>query len=101
MPGVLIIETMAQVGAVLLLGPIKDRAQKLVLFTTIEDAKFRKPVVPGDQLRVEMQVLKRRTVICKMKGKVTVDGKLVAEATLMCQLGDRPVPPDSAFSSGS
>jgi beta-hydroxyacyl-ACP dehydratase FabZ len=102
MPGVLIIETMAQVGAVLLLRPIKDRAQKLVLFTTIEEAKFRKPVVPGDQLRVEMQVLKRRTVICKMKGKVTVDGKLVAEATLMCQLGDRPAPPDSSFdSSGS
>jgi 3-hydroxyacyl-[acyl-carrier-protein] dehydratase len=92
MPGVLIVETMAQVGAVLLLGAVERRDDKLVLFTTIEQAKFRKPVVPGDQLRVEMQVLKRKATVCKMSGKVTVEGKLVAEAVLMCQLADRPTP---------
>jgi 3-hydroxyacyl-[acyl-carrier-protein] dehydratase len=92
MPGVLVVETMAQVGAVLLLRSVEKRDDKLVLFTTIEEAKFRKPVVPGDQLRVEMQVLKRKATVCKMSGKVTVDGRLVAEAILMCQLADRPAP---------
>jgi beta-hydroxyacyl-ACP dehydratase FabZ len=90
MPGVLIIESMAQVGAVLLLRSVGERDNKLVLFTTIEQAKFRKPVVPGDQLRVEMQVLKRRATVCKMSGKVTVEGRLVAEAILMCQLSEKP-----------
>jgi 3-hydroxyacyl-[acyl-carrier-protein] dehydratase len=101
MPGVLIVETMAQVGAVLLLRSVEQRDNKLVLFTTIEQAKFRRPVVPGDQLRVEMQVLKRKATVCKMSGKVTVDGKLVAEAVLMCQLADRPAPEPPAPSSGS
>lgn len=99
MPGVLIVETMAQVGAVLLLRSVEQRDDKLVLFTIIEQAKFRKPVVPGDQLRVEMQVLKRKAMVCKMSGKVTVEGKLVAEAVLMCQLADKPGP--AASSSGS
>ncbi len=90
MPGVLIVETMAQVGAVLLLRGVENRDDKLVFFTAIEEAKFRKPVLPGDQLRVEMQVIRRRATVCKMSGKVTVDGKLVAEAILMCQLADRP-----------
>ena len=90
MPGVLIVETMAQVGAVLLLRSIGERGNKLVLFTAIEQAKFRKLVVPGDQLRVEMHVLKRRATVCKMSGKVTVEGRLVAEAVLMCALSERP-----------
>jgi beta-hydroxyacyl-ACP dehydratase FabZ len=101
MPGVMIVETMAQVGAVLLLRCVENRDDKLVLFTTIEEAKFRKPVVPGDQLRVEMQVLKRRATVCKMRGKVTVDGKLVAEAILMCQLADRPAPSSDSNSSNA
>ena len=95
MPGVLIVETMAQVGAVLLLRAVENRDDKLVFFTTIEEAKFRKPVVPGDQLRVEMKIIKRRATVCKMSGKVTVEGKLVAEAILMCQLADKPSPSDS------
>jgi 3-hydroxyacyl-[acyl-carrier-protein] dehydratase len=101
MPGVLIVEAMAQVGAVLLLRSVEKREDKLVLFTTIEQAKFRRPVVPGDQLRIEMQVLKRKATVCKMSGKVTVEGKLVAEAVLMCQLADRPTPEPPAASSGS
>jgi beta-hydroxyacyl-ACP dehydratase FabZ len=102
MPGVLIVETMAQVGAVLLLRAVEKRDDKLVFFTSIEQAKFRKPVVPGDQLRVEMQVLRRRATVCKMSGRVTVDGTLVAEAILMCQLADKPAPSGSpTASSGS
>jgi beta-hydroxyacyl-ACP dehydratase FabZ len=102
MPGVLIVETMAQVGAVLLLRAVEKRDDKLVFFTSIEEAKFRKPVVPGDQLRVEMRVLRRRATVCKMSGRVTVDGTLVAEAILMCQLADKPAPSDSpTASSGS
>lgn len=101
MPGVMIVETMAQVGAVLLLRAVENRDDKLVFFTTIEEAKFRKPVVPGDQLRVEMQVLKRRATVCKMSGKVTVDGKLVAEAVLMCQLADRPTSDSSNADSSN
>ena len=65
MPGVLIVEAMAQVGAVLLLSTIEEREDKLVFFATIEQAKFRKPVVPGDQLRIEMQVLRRKATVCQ------------------------------------
>lgn len=91
MPGVLIIEAMAQVGGVLLLSQIPERDQKLVLFGSIEEAKFRKPVFPGDQLRIEMKVLKRKASVCKMSGAVTVEGVLVAEAIVMCKLADKPV----------
>jgi 3-hydroxyacyl-[acyl-carrier-protein] dehydratase len=101
MPGVLIIEAMAQVGAVLVLSTIPDREDKLVLFATIEQAKFRKQVVPGDQLRIEMQVLRRKATVVRMSGKVTVEGKLVAEAVLMCQLGDLPKPGLPGASHGS
>ncbi len=101
MPGVLIVEAMAQVGAVLVLSTIPDRADKLVLFATIEQAKFRKQVVPGDQLRIEMQVLRRKATVVRMSGKVTVEGKLVAEAILMCQLGEMPKALSPNASSGS
>lgn len=90
MPGVLIIEAMAQVGGVLLLSAIPDRDDKLVLFGAIEQAKFRRPVVPGDQLRIEMQVLNKKVSVAKMAGRATVDGALVAEATLLCKLADKP-----------
>ena len=93
MPGVLVVEAMAQVGAVWLLSSepatVAQLETKLVLFTSIEGAKFRRPVFPGDQLRIEMKLLKRRSFIFRMSGKATVDGKLVAEAVLMCQMADK------------
>jgi 3-hydroxyacyl-[acyl-carrier-protein] dehydratase len=89
MPGVLLVETMAQCGAVLLLTEIQDRDDKLVFFTGIERARFRRPVVPGDQLRIEVDVLVWRRITGRMDGKVFVDGKLVAEAVISCALVDR------------
>ena len=90
MPGVLIIEAMAQVGAVLIYHDLPDHDRKLVYFTGIENAKFRRPVVPGDQLRLEMEELNRRSNFGKMQGHVTVDGKLVAEAVALFAIADRP-----------
>jgi 3-hydroxyacyl-[acyl-carrier-protein] dehydratase len=89
MPGVLIVEAMAQVAGVLVLMHIPDRKNKLVLLASIEQAKFRHPVRPGDQLRIEMKVTKRKASVAKMQGKATVDGVVVAEAELMCKLADR------------
>jgi 3-hydroxyacyl-[acyl-carrier-protein] dehydratase len=89
MPGVLIIEAMAQVAGVLVLKSIPDRKSKLVLLASIAEAKFRRPVVPGDQLRIEMKVIKRKASIAKMNGTATVNGVVVAEAELMCKLADR------------
>lgn len=89
MPGVLITEAMAQVAGVLVLMTIPDRQAKLVLLASIEEAKFRKPVVPGDQLIIEMTVVKRKTFVAKMKGTASVDGVVVAEATVMCSLQDK------------
>ena len=89
MPGVLIVEAMAQTAGVLVLNSIPDRASKLVLLVAIENAKFRRPVVPGDQLRMELQMLKRKASVAKMSGKATVDGVLVAEAEVMCKLEDK------------
>src|SRR5260221_187063 len=74
MPGVLIIEALAQAGGALLLTEIPDRESKLMVFTGIDDAKFRKPVVPGDQLRLEVTVLNWRTSAVRMRGIATVDG---------------------------
>jgi 3-hydroxyacyl-[acyl-carrier-protein] dehydratase len=89
MPGVLLVETMAQCGAVLLLTEIQDRDDKLVFFTGIERARFRRPVIPGDQLRIEVDVLAWRRITGRMDGKVFVDGKLVAESIISCALVDR------------
>jgi 3-hydroxyacyl-[acyl-carrier-protein] dehydratase len=89
MPGVLIIESMAQVAGVLVLSQIPDRKNKLVLLATIEEAKFRRPVRPGDQLRIEMKVGKRKASVAKMFGTATVNGIVVAEATMLCKLADR------------
>jgi 3-hydroxyacyl-[acyl-carrier-protein] dehydratase len=90
MPGVLIIESMAQTGGLLLLLEIPERESKLLYFVAIDDARFRRPVVPGDQLRVEVTVLNFRGDFCKLQGKATVDGELAAEAILMCKMVDRP-----------
>jgi 3-hydroxyacyl-[acyl-carrier-protein] dehydratase len=90
MPGVLTVEAMAQAGAVLLLSEFPDRKEKLVFFTGIERARFRRPVIPGDQLRIEVTVLAWRRIAGRMDGKVFVDGKLVAEAMISCAVVDRP-----------
>jgi 3-hydroxyacyl-[acyl-carrier-protein] dehydratase len=90
MPGVLIVEAMAQTAGVLVLKSIEDRASKLVLLVSIEYAKFRRQVVPGDQLRMELTMMKRKASVAKMSGKATVDGNLVAEAEVMCKLADKP-----------
>ncbi len=89
MPGVMIVEAMAQVAGVLVLNSIPDRKSKLVLLASVEQAKFRKPVRPGDQLRIEMKVSKRKASIAKMYGTATVDGVVVAEAGMLCKLADR------------
>jgi beta-hydroxyacyl-ACP dehydratase FabZ len=93
MPGVLIVEAMAQVAGVLILREMG--AQKAVFLASIEQAKFRRPVVPGDQLRIEMKVRKRKSTVAKMYGQATVDGVVVAEAEVMCKLAD-PRPADPA-----
>ena len=90
MPGVLIVEAIAQAGGALLLTEIPDRDQKLMVFTGIERAKFRKPVTPGDQLRVEVDVLAWRSTAVKMQGNVYVGDKLACEAIVTCQLVSRP-----------
>jgi len=90
MPGVLIVEAMAQVAGVLVLKSLGGRHQKLVLLASVEEAKFRKPVIPGDQLRIEMTVTRRKATVAKMSGIATVDGTVVAEAVVMCKLADRP-----------
>lgn len=89
MPGVLIVEAMAQAGGVLLLTEFENRDEKLVLFTGIERAKFRRPVVPGDQLRIEVVVKVWRGTAGRMEGKAYVGDKLVAEANVSCRLVDR------------
>jgi len=89
MPGVLIVEAMAQAGAVLLLTEIEDRDNKLVVFTGIERARFRRPVTPGDQLRLEVEVLAFRRIAGRVGGKAFVDGKLACEVTVSCQIVDR------------
>jgi beta-hydroxyacyl-ACP dehydratase FabZ len=90
MPGVLIIEAMAQCGAVLFSVNLPERDKKLFYFGAVDKARFRKPVVPGDQLILELEVLQKRSNTVKLKGTAKVDGKLVAEAELLSVLADRP-----------
>jgi beta-hydroxyacyl-ACP dehydratase FabZ len=89
MPGVLIVEAMAQTAGVVMLASLPDRESKLVFFTGIDGAKFRRPVVPGDQLRLELTVLKLRPRYIKLRGEAYVDGQLVAEAEISSSLVDR------------
>lgn len=89
MPGVLIIEAMAQTAGVLVAKLAPHTRGKLMFLASVEDAKFRRPVVPGDQLRIEMKMVRLKTTIAKMQGVATVDGRPVAEATLMCKLTER------------
>lgn len=96
MPGVLIVEAMAQVAGVLVLSSIPDRKSKLVLLASIEQAKFRRPVLPGHQLRIEMKVTRRKATVAKMHGQATVEGHVVAEAEVMCKLAERTPENDDA-----
>jgi len=89
MPGVLLIEGMAQAGGLLLLHDLPDRERKLLYFAGIEAAKFRRPVVPGDQVRYEIEVLRLRTTFGKVAGKALVDGEVAAEAILSTAMVDR------------
>ncbi|MGB6974458.1 MAG: 3-hydroxyacyl-ACP dehydratase FabZ [Terracidiphilus sp.] len=89
MPGVLVVEAMAQAGGIIMMHELPDHNEKLVVFTGIERAKFRRPVTPGDQLRIEVDVLAFRTRAGRIAGRATVDGKLACEATLTCQVVPR------------
>ena len=96
MPGVLLVEAVAQTGGALLLTEIPDRHNKLMVFTGIEKARFRRPVVPGDQARIEVEVLQWRSRAVRMQGHVYVEGKLACECTVMCQLVPRTPQTSSA-----
>lgn len=89
MPGVLILECMAQAGGILLLQEVQDRTNKLMYLASMNNVKFRRPIVPGDQIRVEVSILAWKGDICKIEGKALVDGNLCAEANLMCVMVDR------------
>jgi beta-hydroxyacyl-ACP dehydratase FabZ len=89
MPGVLIVEAMAQAGGFLLLSQACDREDKLIYFTGIDKCRFRKPVVPGDQLIFEVEVVASRTNFAKIRGRALVDGAVVCEAEMMSALGNR------------
>ncbi len=90
MPGVLILEAMAQTAGLLVLQsmPEDEKKKKPVFFLGIDNARFRKPVIPGDQLRLELEVTRQRQSIWGFKGKAWVDGKLVAEADLLAMMGE-------------
>jgi beta-hydroxyacyl-ACP dehydratase FabZ len=90
MPGVLQIEALAQVGAILALREFEDRDSKIPFFSGIESARFRRPVVPGDTLYLEVTALRIGTKVQKMRGVATVDGQVVSEAEIMCVIADRP-----------
>ena len=89
LPGVFLVEGMAQAGGLLLLHDMPNRENKLLLFAGIEEAKFRRPVVPGDQVRYEVEVLRLRSTFCKVAGKALVDGELAAEAILSTAMVSR------------
>ena len=96
MPGVLIVEAIAQAGGLLLLTEVPNRDEMLMVFTGIEKARFRRPVVPGDQLRIEVTVKAWRITAARLEGKAYVDGKLACEATVTCRLVPRNVGVGSA-----
>ena len=89
MPAVLILESMAQAGAFLVLNTVPDPLKKNMLFSSISDSKFRIPIIPGDQVKIKMQLVKIRLGAVKLRGDAYVDGKLVAEANLMANIVNR------------
>jgi 3-hydroxyacyl-[acyl-carrier-protein] dehydratase len=100
MPGVLIVEAIAQAGGLLLLTEVPNRDEMLMVFTGIEKARFRRPVVPGDQLRIEVVVKAWRITAARLEGKAYVDGKVAAEATVTCRLVPRHMSAASAEAEG-
>ena len=89
MPGVLIVEAMAQVGGMLLMGAVEDPENKIVYFMSLDNVKWRKPVRPGDQLRCELEMIQIRGRVCKMRGLAKVEGDLVCEADMAAMVVDR------------
>ncbi len=89
MPGVLIIEAMAQVGGMLLMGMVGDPDTKVVYFMSLDNVKFRRPVRPGDQIRFELEMTQVRGTVCKMRGIAKVDGEVVTEADMAAMVRDR------------
>jgi beta-hydroxyacyl-ACP dehydratase FabZ len=89
MPAVLILESMAQAGAFLVLNTVPDPLQKNMLFSSISDSKFRIPIIPGDQVEIKMQLIKIRLGGVKLRGEAYVSGKIVAEANLMANIVNR------------
>ena len=89
MPGVLVVEAMAQAGGYLLFGALEDRESKLIFFTGIDGCRFRRPVIPGDRVVFDVEVLNLRTSFAKLHGVATVEGELVCEADLMSAVRDR------------
>ena len=89
MPGVLVIEAMAQAGGMLLMGAVENPETKVVYFLSLDGVKFRRPVVPGDQLRFELEMLQFRGRNCRMRGVAYVDGERVAEAEMAARIIDR------------
>lgn len=85
-PGVLIVEAMAQTGGCLVMQEFEDRSSKVIYFMSIDGVKFRKPVVPGDQLVMDVKILSNKGKICKLRGEASVQGQKVAEAEFMCML---------------
>lgn len=90
MPGVLIIEAMAQVSAIGLLGVVPEHEKKLLYLSGVDRCKFRRPVLPGDQLRIEAEIVNLKARACKCRASATVEGALCAEAELLSTLVDRP-----------
>lgn len=90
MPGVLIVEAMAQVAAIGLLGVVPEHEKKLLYLSAVDRCKFRRPVFPGDQLRIEAEILNLKTRVCKCRAVATVNGRVCAEAELLSTLVDRP-----------
>lgn len=100
MPGVLIIEAMAQAAGILVAYRFPATRGKIMFLASVEEAKFRRPVTPGDQLRLEMKLLRLKSTVAKMQGTARVDGQVVAEAVLMCKMTDQgatPQPADEAI----
>jgi len=89
MPGVLVIEAMAQAGGFLLFSQIDERDEKLIYFTGIDKCRFRKPVIPGDQLIFEVELVAKRKAFAKIKGRALVDDEVVCEAEMMSAMADR------------
>ena len=89
MPGVLSLEVLCQAGSFLMLNQVDDPLEKNMFFTTVEKAKFKKPITPGDQLQIEVELVKRKLNLCKFHGKCKINGELAVDALFTANLVDR------------